>query len=95
MLAGAVSGVWLWFLVRAVTQRATQSALMLYAIGLIGAQKRDVRYLWTYGFVSVCGGGRLCCACSIRRKKHVDPDHCAHVHWRPCVGWNDGHEPIS
>jgi len=35
------------------TALAAASALMLYAIGLIGAQKRDIRYLWTYGFVSI------------------------------------------
>jgi len=35
------------------TMLAGASALMLYAIGLIGAQKRDIRYLWTYGFVSI------------------------------------------
>lgn len=29
------------------------SALLLYVVGLIGAQKRDIRYLWAYGAVSI------------------------------------------
>jgi len=41
------------FSMETATMLAGASALMLYAIGLVGAQKRDIRYLRAYGVVSI------------------------------------------
>ena len=37
----------------ATTMMFGASAMMLYAVGLIGAQKRNHRYLWAYGALSI------------------------------------------
>jgi len=37
----------------ATTMMCGASAMMLYAVGLVGAQKRNHRYLWAYGALSI------------------------------------------